>query len=207
MDAFVTGEPVDRELRRRQLAQRLVTHQARTQTIFRLTGLSRHQLATLRQRWRVPNKVRRRGPPPTSFAVLLSAPRLREEAATLALFWKAFANVQVAGSRANGTSMIEMGECICEVFEAFLGCFPNSLFELEHLVLLARGVEEGDVVALARCSNCGALILADLLGTRRLVCSHCHCPDTAATSHRDVASAAEPGSSVDIDEAIQQELF
>lgn len=49
MESHPPDHPVDRELRRRQLAQRLTAHQARTGTIFLLTGLSRHQLACISQ--------------------------------------------------------------------------------------------------------------------------------------------------------------
>src|SRR5688500_8022123 len=116
MDARVTNGLVDRDLRRRQLAQRLVVHQARTQTIFLLTGLSRHQLATLRQRWRVTQEMRHRGPPPTSFAVFRSTLRARAEAAALAVFWRVLANVGVASGRTAGTTpAIDLGESLCQV--------------------------------------------------------------------------------------------
>lgn len=64
MEANRARESIDQKLRCRQLAQRLVAHQARTHTVFRLTGLSRHQLATMRRRWQVTAKMRRRGPLP-----------------------------------------------------------------------------------------------------------------------------------------------
>src|SRR5262245_18644062 len=98
MESHLPGDPVDRELRRRQLAQRLTAHHASTGTIFLLTGLSRHQLATMRQRWRITNEMRRRGPRPTSFAVLRSTLRTREEAAVLAVQWKLLLGVDAERS-------------------------------------------------------------------------------------------------------------
>ena len=44
-----SDDPDDRDLRRRQLAKRLVSHHARTQTIYSFTGYTRHRLATLRK--------------------------------------------------------------------------------------------------------------------------------------------------------------
>lgn len=209
MDARVTKEPVDRDLRRRQLAQRLVAHQARTQTIFLLTGLSRHQLATLRQRWQITTEMRHRGPPPTSFAVFRSTLRVRSEAAALAVFWRAIAHACHSNGGGGPISMVEFGEQICEVFEAYLACFPKGELDIEHLLLLARGLEEAEAITLSKCSNCEAVTLLDLLGGRRRLCSHCQravdafAPARVNADGHDDASNSLPGAG----EAVQQELF
>lgn len=210
VDGSVKREPVDRDLRRRQLAQRLVAHQARTQTIFRLTGLSRHQLATLRQRWQIANEMRHRGPPPTSFAVFRSTVRVRAEAAALAVFWRVLATASAPNGRTfDTTSMVEYGERLCEVVEAFLACFPRAELDLEHLLLLARGIEEADAIALSDCGKCGAVILADLLGIRRRLCSHCqHTADAVVLLHADPnGDSGTSSSSPRTGDGIQQELF
>lgn len=210
MGARATKDTVDRELRRRQLAQRLVVHHARTRTIFLLTGLSRHQLATLRQRWCVTDEMRRRGPPPTSFAVFRSTLRVREEAAALAVHWRVLASVgTVNGSGRKSMSTIELGDRLCEVFESYLACFPNSELEFEHLTLLARGLEEADAIALSNCSHCEAVVLADLLGKPRRSCSHCqHAPGAIVLTPGMPATGTElNGPPAGTGEAIQQELF
>jgi hypothetical protein len=210
VDAQVTKEPVDRELRRRQLAKRLVVHQARTQTIFALTGLSKHQLATLRQRWRVTQEMRRRGPPPRSFAVFWSTLRLRSEAAALAVFWRTLGNfVPTKVGNHTRIASVEFGERLCDVFETYLACFPKSELELEHLALLARGLDQGDAIAISNCTNCEAVILSDLLGTRRHLCSHCQqSVDAAAVTPSELDGGKDrPGSTDRTDEAVQQELF
>lgn len=209
MDIHATRDPVDRDLRRRKLAQRLVVHRARTQTIFHLTGLSRHQMATLRRRWRVTEDMRHRGPPPRSFAVFWSTLRVRAEAATLAVVWRIHENLCGSSAAAfKQAAAIEFGERLCDVFEIYLACFPKSELELEHLMLLARGLEDGDAVTLSSCVNCQAAILIDLLGRRRPLCSHCV---QIAESARDLpntnpSSGGEtPGDRTG--EAVQQELF
>jgi hypothetical protein len=209
MDARVTKEPVDRDLRRRQLAQRLVTHHARTQTIVLLTGLSRHQLATLRQRWQVTNEMRYRGPPPTSLLVFHSTARMRAEVAALAVFWRILANLGAPKDRSSDTaSNIEFGERLCEVFEAYLACFPKAELGLEHLLLLARGLEQADAISPAKCGNCEAQILMDLLGTRRRLCTHCQKIEDAADSKRAHIDGEKSGSNHPLgDEGVQQELF
>lgn len=208
VDARVTKEPVDRDLRRRQLAHRLVVHQARTQTIFRLTGLSRHQLATLRQRWRITKEVRHRGPPPTSFAVFRSTLRVRAESAALAVFWRTLADVGISNGRsARPISTVEFGEHLCEVFEAYVACFPKSDLDLERLVLLTRGLEEADAIGLSKCSNCEAVILVDLLGLRRRLCPHCQRAADAVTSMLPNSNSDGDSSPPGASEAVQQELF
>lgn len=202
MDLRARIEPIDQELRRRQLARRLVTHHARTQTVSLLTGLSRHQLATLRQRWRVTGEGRHRGPPPASFAVFLSTLRSREEAAALAVHWKLLESVGIeSGGVARKMTPIDLGERLCAAFESYLACSPKSEFELEHLLLLTRGIEQAHTIALSRCNTCQALILVDLLGPQRHLCSHCRGmadPPVPAASQNSVSM---PG------ELFQQELF
>jgi len=172
MDAHAKREPVDREIRRRQLARRLVAHGARTRTISLLTGLSRHQQATLRQRWRVPQNIRHRGPLPNSFANFRTNSRVREEAAALAALWRCVAHIS-SRSQAK-VSEVECGEQLCDAFEIYLACLLKSEFEFEHLTLLARGLDEASTIALSNCTNCEGVILLDLQETRRYRCSHCH---------------------------------
>src|SRR5262245_15887215 len=85
MTVGATDEQIDRELRRRQLAKRLTAHQARTQTICAMTALTRHQLTTLRRRWKVPQKERYRGPAPRSLGVFTKTLRGQAEGAALYL--------------------------------------------------------------------------------------------------------------------------
>lgn len=208
MEGILAKESLDQELRRRQLAQRLVAHQARTRTVFRLTGLSRHQLATMRRRWQVTAKMRRRGPFPKSFASFLSTQRTRDEAAVLALLWRLFASV--AGSdQSNGRSgRLEIGECLCDVFEAHIACFPAYTLELDHLLLLSRSVDEAAALALGRCATCEAVMLVDLLGPRRRRCFRCqHAETVPSLQSPDPANGEAHKSVASMGEGVQQELF
>lgn len=206
MDVHVKGGAIDRELRRRQLARRLVFHQARTGTICRLTGLSSHQFETLRRHWRITNEMRRRGRAPTSFAAFRS--QAREEAAALAVFWRVFAGVQAPGVPALKMNALEFGECICDVFEAYVACFPSSTLEIEHLLLLVHGLERGDVVAFSKCRACKGVMLVDPLKMRHRSCSHCRRRAALATVGRGSIGGTEPiGESVHAAEPVQLELF
>ena len=124
------------------------------------------------------------------------------------MFWRTLATAGTSNRRAPAsTSTVEFGERLCEVFEAYLACFPKSELELEHLVLLVRGLEEGDAIALSKCGKCEAVILVDLLELRRRLCSHCqHSADAVALTLTDSdggTNDSPPGTG----EAVQQELF
>jgi hypothetical protein len=207
MDAHIMDDRFDRELRRRQLARRLVSHQARTQTIFELTALTRHQLATLRRRWLVMQETRHRGPSPRSFAVFFSSSRARSEAAALATLCRVFGALP-SSRRANTgkkLSSVEIGEQLCEVFELYCACLPRSDFKFEHLLLLSRGLAQGDAIALESCASCQATILIDLLATRRHVCSHCLKSVGDASEIKGVPENADE--SEDQSFGVQKELF
>lgn len=207
MDVHVAGGAIDRELRRRQLARRLMVHRARTQTIVRLTGLSRHQVATMRLRAPLADGAHRRDKALRSFSAILSPLRTREEAATLAVFWRMLAATFVTNAQGHRLSGIERGERLCDVFEAYRACFPSSMLRFEHLVLLVRGLEQGDAVALSNCGKCGAAILVDLLEARRRACSHCQRAEIFAPTES-VPRRKDPGGSQGgADGGIQQELF
>src|SRR5271170_4680399 len=92
MVAHRKDDSFTRELRCFELARRLILHEVRTQTISKLTGLSRSRLATLRHRLMVSEEARHRGPPPRSLDVFLRTSRGRTEGAALAALFPLFKN-------------------------------------------------------------------------------------------------------------------
>jgi hypothetical protein len=128
--------------------------------------------------------------------------RVREEAAVLAVHWKLLERVGIEnGGRARKVTPIELGERLCAAFESYLACSPQSGLEIEHLLLLARGIERADTIALSQCNTCQALILVDLLGPQRRLCSHCK--GMAETPVPVAAQSSAPMTG----ESLQQELF
>jgi len=163
-------DPDDRNLRRRLLARRLVSHRARTQTVQLFTGLSRHQLETLRQRWGVTAEERHRGPSPTSFTEFFRTSRNVQAASAAAVLCRL---VDAIPSQASGQDIslsLEMGERLCFAYEALQACYPQADLEFEHLLLLATGLAEGTCLRLGECRGCGASILVDTLSVRDSVC-------------------------------------
>lgn len=193
---------IGRDLRRYQLAMRLITHEARTGTICDWTGLTRERLKSLRREWGVPPESRHRGPSPTSLSVFFRSPRARSEASVIAMLCRmmgAVSSVRIPDA-ARFLPSLDRGERLCDAFEAFRAYVPESPIEFEQVVLLALALAQGDALELGRCKNCEGLILIDRLAVSRSVCSYCRrnageeALSTQAVSGADLASPAEDDS-------------
>lgn len=160
----------DRDVRRRLLAKRLVSHRARTQTVQMFTGLSRHRLETLRQRWAISQEDRHRGPSPTSFGEFFRSARNLQMATAAAVICKLLCAIPTRPLREGTGPSLEAGERLCNAYEALQACYPQSEFEFEHLFLLVTGLSDGTCLRLGQCKGCGAAILIDALSVRDLVC-------------------------------------
>jgi hypothetical protein len=169
-----TDDPDDRDLRRRQLAKRLISHQARTQTIIEFTGFSRNHLETLRRRWAVNTKERHRGPSPTSLTEFFRNARTLQTATAAAVLFHLLDTRRHPDSvLPPGPKKLEAGERLCYVYEALQACFPLVDLEFEHMVLLAVGLSSGETLRLGHCGQCGSAMLIDNFALRQAACRHC----------------------------------
>lgn len=170
------NDPVLRDCRRYQLALRLMAHRARTQTITALTSLSRHQLATLRQRCGIPEQMRHRGPSPRSLDRFTHSLRARSEGATIAAFCHAYRILPMrTAPRTSRRSRLtlEFGERLCAAYEAYCACFPRSDIAMEEFLSLVLGITEDGEIGLGRCASCKGTVLIDRLAPRRPTCAQC----------------------------------
>ncbi len=169
-----TDDPDDRDLRRRQLAKRLISHQARTQTVTEFTGFSRNHLETLRRRWGVATRERHRGPSPTSFAEFFRNARTQQAATAAAVLFNLLdAGRGPSSGVSPGSAKLVSGEQLCYVYEALQACFPHLELEFEHMVLLANGLSRAEVLRLGHCAQCGSALLVDNYAARQPPCRHC----------------------------------
>jgi hypothetical protein len=168
-------DPFSRDIKRIEIARRLVWHQARTQTITLFTNITRNRLAALRKRWCVSQDLRKRGPPPRSIATFLRTPRARSEAAAIASLCIAFdaLPLPICGTTKATRPPLVLADRLCETYEAFLACVPDSQIEFEELVLLAHELSKGDVVRLGVCRGCKSAILLLAYEPNRRTCLHC----------------------------------
>jgi hypothetical protein len=165
-------DPGDRDLRRLELARRLVGHEARTQHVLSLTGYTKRQFDYLRQRWGVEEDSRPRGQTYISFTRFFTSARLRTEAAVAGAMFRMFRSAAAKSPR-RAPSRFNLGELLCEVYEGLHASFPGSIIKFDQLHLLASGILKGEAIGLGNC-GCGATILVDLLlASRRRICWAC----------------------------------
>jgi len=173
-------DPLSRDLKRIELARRLLSHQVRTQTITRLTGMTRNRLATLRRRLMIGDTDRRRGPPPSSFNVFLRTSHARSEGAAIVSLCRSFDAVPelyCIPAKKHGVDL-HAAERLCDAYEAYRACRPATDVELEEVVLLLAGLAQGDIIELVRCKGCKCANLVSRvdgtrsMGHRRLVLSN-----------------------------------
>jgi hypothetical protein len=166
---------IGRELRRHQLAVRMISHRARRRTICNFTGLTRQKIKTLRHEWNVRSKGRRRGPSPTSVSAFFANAQMRTEASVIALFCKLHELIPATKipEAARLYPNLERGERLCEVFEAYGTYLPESTVSFELITLLAIGLAAPAGLELVGCATCQGVIVVDALSIRRRVCSHC----------------------------------
>lgn len=166
----------DNDTRRVLLARRLLRHQARTQTVSSLTGLSHSRLATLRLRWQVQGAGRRRGPSPMAVAPLMRNPTARSECAALISIWIHQASDRPEGviaQRGGSLSGLAAGERLCDAYETFQDWFSPNSIDFEQCFMLVSSTIAGSLIRIEGCERCHCLVLSDSMSTAAAICSLC----------------------------------
>ena len=168
MNVTVGNERFDRHYRKIRLGLRLMSHRARAQTTSDWSGLTLHQLVTLRRRWMPNTKGGFRGPRPTSYRHFFCSALNARHAAL-------FAGIHRMVGITSSVPSLEGGEKLCEAYEIFREWAPDARLEFDYGVLLATGVLRAEEVELLRCQSCGCALLIDKLGKARRNCAWCRC--------------------------------
>jgi hypothetical protein len=170
-----TDDILGRYFRRYQLAARMVSHGARTQTVCEWSGLTPDQLVTLRRRWGFDSVGRRRGPAPSALSIFFRSKRHQSEASLFVCLCRIVGatTAHFGAEAAKRLASLENGELLCEAFEAYQDWQPNSELHFERAVQLARAVVQLEAVALVPCTSCHAAMLIDQMGTNEPTCWHC----------------------------------
>jgi hypothetical protein len=175
VEIHVTDDRLGGYFRRYQLAIRMMSHGARTQTVIAWTDLTRDQLVTQRRRWGFGKEIRQRGPAPSAFHVFFKSRRQRSEAALFASICHIVGAIaaQLGTEPARLRPCLENGELFCDALEAFREWAPEAELDFEHALQLAGGVVHAEHVTLGWCSDCRGATLFE--GSRRVYanCGHC----------------------------------
>lgn len=170
----ITDDRYHRDVRRYQLARRLIHHEARTQTICEWTGLTDERVRNLHRSYAVgeASALRHRGPPPRQFERVLRSPALRSEAAAALGICRAL-GIAADARQPSALPSLPTGERLCSAFELYRACIPDTALTLEQLMLLLTVLARGEPLMLAHCAQCHAAILSDCRELTRRVCAHC----------------------------------
>ncbi|HEV2271078.1 MAG TPA: hypothetical protein VGR92_16620 [Steroidobacteraceae bacterium] len=174
----ISEDRYDRDRQRLELALRFLTHEARTQTIRVWTGLSDDRIRKLyrsylgRAACYVP---RHRGKSPHQAAYFMRSLRIQQETAVLASFFALARLVPAEPSTAAGAALpdIGRGHMLCTAFETYTTMIPTASISFEYGVFLAECLARGDLLRLARCCDCGGMIVVERFPIRDKRCQHC----------------------------------
>ena len=171
----VSEDRYTRDLRRIQLAHRLIRHEVRTYWIRAFTRFTDGRIRNLlRSYGLVADGVQRhRGSPPRLYTRFM-APAKHSEASALAGIAFTYHLVPEEPVRNAWRTLpsLEFGENLCEAFELFRLMVPGATLNLDRFILLVMALAERQLTV-RHCGQCRALILLDPLGVKRLLCVFC----------------------------------
>ena len=171
----VSEDRYTRDLRRIQLAHRLIRHEARTYWIRAFTRFTEGRIRNLLRSYGLASDGvhRYRGSPPRLYT-RLTVPKNHSEASALAGI--AFVRHLVPEERVPNAwrtlPNLDFGETLCDAFELGRLMIPGGTLNLDRFFLLVMALAERQLTV-GHCSHCRALILLDPLGAKRRVCVHC----------------------------------
>jgi hypothetical protein len=171
----VSEDRYTRDLRRIQLAHRLIRHEVRTYWIRAFTRFTEGRIRNLLRSYGLASDGlhRYRGSPPRLYARLV-VPKHHSEASALAgiaFIWHLVPEEAVPNAWRTLPSL-EFGETVCEAFELFRHMIPGGTLNLDRFILLVMALAQRQLTV-GHCSHCRALILLDPLGVKRRICVHC----------------------------------
>jgi hypothetical protein len=191
----VSEDRYTRDLRRIQLAHRLIRHEVRTYWIRAFTRFTEGRIRNLLRSYGLASDGlhRYRGSPPRLYT-RLTVPKNHSEASALAgiaFVWHLVPEEQVPNAWRTLPSL-DSGETLCDAFELCRLMIPGATLNLDRFILLVMALAERQLTV-GHCSHCRALILLDPLGAKRRVCVSCErYPSPVATDSLDQEAAALP---------------
>jgi hypothetical protein len=176
----VSDDRYTRDRQKFDLAVRLIRHEARTFTIRQWTGLSDDRIRKLYRSYVMSGEAqsvtRHRGRSPRQAAFFFRNPEMNFHAAQLASLFLMYGLV---GRGERGLEpryrlgSLDSGALLCRAYEAYREMHKPASISFEHAWFLLLALARRDEVGLARCMNCGALRVRDLLARRKLTCGNC----------------------------------
>lgn len=171
------------EQARRDLAIRLLGHEARTHIITRCTGLSQDQIRKLWSRYFAAAELhgrtvrRHRGKSPSSIEFFVRNPLLQAEASLLAHVFANWGLLEILPDLSTQPLPLdnerELGERFCDAFEEFQAVSPESEISFEHAWNLLAALTERHELLLLDCAECRTFYVQDALALDGRQCPAC----------------------------------
>ena len=160
-----------------ELAMRMIRHEARTNTISYLTGLSDDRIRKVYDtyfRAADSNIRRRRGKSPTQIGPLIESPQRALESGVLTHLLHRSELFTVCGGRQPALRQnIRLGQRFCDCFETYQCIVPGPTLSFEWAWNLLLNMRSGDELGLRHCDSCGTVHLQDLLAVPVTACPVC----------------------------------
>lgn len=210
----VSEDRYTRDLRRIQLAHRLIRHEVRTYWIRAFTHFTEGRIRNLLRSYGLATDGlhRHRGQTPRLYSRFLTPAKHSEASALagLAFAWHLVPEEPVRNAWRTLPSL-EFGEELCDAFELFRLMVPGGTLNLDRFILIVMALAERQL-SVGHCGHCRALILLDPLGAKRLLCVSCERqPSHVSAISLDPEAAASPEDAPEAEHdgrrAKQQSLF
>ena len=176
----VSDDRYTKDRQRFDLALRFIRHEARTFTIRQWTGLSDDRIRKLYRTYVMHHDVssvsRHRGKSPRQAAFFFRSPELRFHAANLASLFLLYGLLRTTshGVESNyRVGSLESGALICGGYEAYRELHSPAAISFEHAWFLLLALGRRDEISLRRCTECGGVLLQDVLAKRGSACLTC----------------------------------
>ena len=172
----ISDDRYDRDLRRYNLAWRMIQHEARTTTIVLWTGLSKYRIQTLfRTYQKTGASTRHRGVSPFQPAYFSRSLTLECEssALTYVALQMDIIPAEILPDAPLMLPGLARGERLVNALELYRALVPHSKISLEHAVLLMTELAHRRTLSLGHCELCNGLMVVDRLGVRHTQCAFC----------------------------------
>jgi len=205
----VSESRYSRDIRRIDLARRLIRHRVRTQWICAWTGLSGERVRNLYHSYSQtqPARHRARGPSPRRTFTLLRSPRLQNEASALGgiAYRLGLIPAQPVRNPEVVLAGVDLGEQLCKAFELYHQVVPGAGFTMEQFILLVFALAERKELDMALCESCRGFLIVDCTGTSQRRCPTCR--KTLETEADEPLADEASSDTVDEPNEYQQSLF
>lgn len=180
----VTDHRYTGELEKFDLAIRMIRHEARTGTIRACTGFTEDRIRKIYSAYFKaaggPAVKRRRGRSPTRITRFVKSASRQSEATVLAclfLYCEAATLHDGRATRANSADRVDLGQRLCQAFEAYCGLHPEPRLSFEWAWNLYHSLVESHELYFAQCDLCEGIYVQDAYALDYRRCPFCEIKD------------------------------